>query len=109
MNIKYELVFGIEFDKEGNELINRIVSIKRYMAVLDSIVKGFGGYSEDDQLGGYLYSTGQSIHHERSRTLSIIGTQGQRETVMKICMELKEIYNQESIMLIETKVNSVFI
>lgn len=105
MNIKYEITFGIELDKNGDRLLNIDGDLA---SILYTAAKSFGGYSLFEHSGGYIYKDG-TLSSEESMTLTILGKEADRSDVLQLADHIKYTLNQESVLLSESKINAVFI
>lgn len=107
MNTLYKITFGTQLDK-NQEMIDLHIIRPDYDQLLDDISSHFGGLTETDHVGHYKHDDGSKVTEE-STSIEILGSELDRKLIIAVAEDLKELFNQESVILTETKLNSVFI
>lgn len=108
MNRLYKITFGTEFNSE-QDLISLNNSMKIALNQLENdIADHFGGYTVTKHLGGYKHESGEYVR-ENSASYEIVAKDSDRKLIVAIAEDLKEIFNQESVLLTETEINAVFV
>ena len=105
MNIEYKITFGTEIDRAGTKMISNPDKLRD---LSELIAHDYGGYSLIKHEGGYIYKNKQLVT-EKSLTYVIIGKASDRDDIYVLVEHIKYLYDQESVLLTETKINAVFI
>ena len=110
MNRLYKLTFGTEMDKFGNTIKHIETKAAGLEEIKTDICKLFGGYSIISHKGGYAYESGDLVE-ETSMTIEILAD-ADEATMFKIeviATRLKQLFNQESVLLVFSNVTSSFL
>jgi len=105
MNIEYKITFGTEIDHTGTRMRSNPNKLRD---LSELIAHDYGGYSLIKHEGGYIYKNKQLVT-EKSLTYIIIGKASDRDNIYELVDYIKYLYNQESVLLVETKINAIFI
>jgi len=108
MNTLYKITFGTEYDKEGETFILTDEQAKAMQILQQDITDHFGGMSIIRHRGTFKHDSGEMVN-EDSLTYEIVASDKDRKLIVSIAEDIKEILNQESVLLVETKINAVFI
>lgn len=91
----YQIALGLN-DRETK--VQKYSTLEAYKIVTNLICAKFGGGSVFEGRGVYTHENGQIISET---TLFIMIAGAERSAVMAFCAELREMFNQESVMLSE--------
>lgn len=108
MNTLYKITFGTEYNKEGETLILTDKQEKDMKTLQQDITDHFGGMSIIGHRGLFKHDNGEMVN-EDSLSYEIVASDKDRKLIVSIAEDIKEILNQESVLLTETKINAVFI
>ena len=101
--LKYEIIIGLK-DKDTYE---QILPTSKFISIVTSICKSNNiGYSIHTMDGGYIDNNGVYIQ-EKSLNISLMYVT--RKQVLKIANILKDLFNQESVIVLEQKEDSYLI
>lgn len=104
MKIKYEIVIGTGFDKTGAKIEGYDID-----TILKDIASHFGGYSLNFISGGYIMQSDGSFVKESSINISILAKTPHDIRIRGLANELKRILNQESVLVVKSKVSAKFV
>jgi len=108
MNIEYKITFGTEYNKDGETLISTDEQVKAMKMLQQDIKDHFGGMSIIIHGDTFKHDSSEMIN-EGSLSYEIVASDKDRKLIVSIAEDIKEILNQESVLLVETKINAVFI
>ena len=103
MKYKYELIYGIEYNKDKKSV--GYVNIDNF---LKDIAASFGGYSKTINEGGYIMSDGTLVQ-ELSSTITILTAVNSDILIEGFANILKQLYSQESVIIVRTTIKGRFI
>lgn len=98
----YKLAIGLNDKNTLKQEISTEKAISIIKNKMESLQKGF---SLKTQIGGYLMESGQYVY-ENSIELSIFEIE--KLEIFKICDYFKQVFNQESILIVEIKEQALF-
>ena len=104
MKIEYRIIVGTGFDRLK-------VKIERYNidTILKDIATEFGGYSITNVDGGYIMGSDGSLVKEKSISISILSESPKDFIITGFAKELKRFLNQESVLVVKSKVSTKFV
>ncbi len=100
---KYEIIIGLK-DKNTYK---QMLPTEKFIDIVKKVCKKkYIGYSMHLMEGGYIHQNGTYINEQ---SLNITFYYITKKQVLEIASILKEIFNQESVMVITSNINSYFI
>lgn len=96
---QYEIIFAKNSENKEEEL-NKILKI---------VAKNFGRYSLSSQFGGYIMSNGDLVEEESLSLKILTEDREEYKKIREICIDIRELFEQESVLISETKVKYKFI
>ena len=103
MKHKYEIIYGTGLDK-NKEFIKDI----NIDSILRIIAQDLGGYSLNAQHGGYMMANGQ-LAQETRQTITILTNKPLDGLIDTYALAIKVMLNQESVLVVKTKIQGRFI
>lgn len=109
MKTMYKITFGVEFDKNKNKIDFDAIK-PLYTRLLIVAADLFGGLTETSHTGHYLHENGEHVVEE-SISIEIVtdSTEFRKQNIKSLVLDLKDIFNQESVMLTKTEVEADFV